>query len=182
MKNYTEGLIEILCTDRHCIVRILCIGKWNKMSLTNYFNLLLQKRILKMLEFVLALVLLWESTEAASPEQSLHPPKLLPSPCISPACPPSSPDGHWSSPEADDLAQYLDHLLAQAAPQKPKQQTAGGLGRFKAVVAKTKQLVSLKNKAQELDVHSECLHCRSPKYRMFRFALGSWVGGCHCEV
>lgn len=112
-----------------------------------------------MLEFVLALVLLWESTETASPEQSLHPLHVFLPPTL--LCHPPSPDGPWSSPEADDLAQYLDHLLAQAAPQKPKQQT--GLGRFKAVVAKTKNLVSLKNKAQELDVHSEYLHCRSPK-------------------
>lgn len=58
-----------------------------------------------------------------------------------------------SSPEADDLAQYLDHLLAHAA-KKPKRQP-GGLGRFKAVAAKTKEMVALKNKAQELNVQSE---------------------------
>lgn len=57
-------------------------------------------------------------------------------------------------PEADDLAQYLDHLLAHAAPKKPKRQV-GGLGRFKAVATKTKEMVSLMNKAQDLDVHSE---------------------------
>ncbi|XP_075884134.1 phosphorylase b kinase regulatory subunit alpha, skeletal muscle isoform isoform X4 [Nelusetta ayraudi] len=65
--------------------------------------------------------------------------------------------------EADDLAQYLDHLLAQAAPQKPKQQT--GLGRFKAVVAKTKNLVSLKNKAQELDVHNINMYLSNKLFR-----------------
>uniref|UniRef100_A0A8D2ZM62 Phosphorylase b kinase regulatory subunit n=1 Tax=Scophthalmus maximus TaxID=52904 RepID=A0A8D2ZM62_SCOMX len=55
--------------------------------------------------------------------------------------------------EADDLAQYLDHLLAHAGPKKPKQQV-GGLGRFKAVATKTKAMVSLMNKAQELNVHN----------------------------
>lgn len=106
-------------------------------------------------------MLVWESTETASSEQS---PKLLP--CLHTSSLLFSPlssttlDGCWSSPEADDLAQYLDHLLAQAAPQKPKRQAAGSLGRFKAVAAKTKDLVSLKNKAQELDVHSEYMHFR----------------------
>uniref|UniRef100_A0AAQ4NTQ6 Phosphorylase b kinase regulatory subunit n=1 Tax=Gasterosteus aculeatus aculeatus TaxID=481459 RepID=A0AAQ4NTQ6_GASAC len=56
--------------------------------------------------------------------------------------------------EADDLAQYLDHLLAHATPKKPEQQ-GGGRGRFKAVAAKTKEMVSLMHKAQQLDVHGE---------------------------
>uniref|UniRef100_A0A8C2XLA6 Phosphorylase b kinase regulatory subunit n=1 Tax=Cyclopterus lumpus TaxID=8103 RepID=A0A8C2XLA6_CYCLU len=43
--------------------------------------------------------------------------------------------------EADDLAQYLDHLLAHAAPKKPKQ-PAGGLGRFKAAATKTKDMAA----------------------------------------
>lgn len=60
-----------------------------------------------------------------------------------------------SSPEADDLAQYLDQLLAHAAPKKPSRQMGGGLGRFKAVATKTKEMVSLKHKAQDLDVQSE---------------------------
>lgn len=62
-----------------------------------------------------------------------------------------------SSLEADDLAQYLDHLLAHAAPKKPKRQ-AKGLGRFKAVATKTKEMVTLMNKAQDLNVHSEWIH------------------------
>lgn len=70
------------------------------------------------------------------------------SPPIIPSLPPSSP-------EADDLAQYLDYLLAHAAPKKPQRQVGGGLGRFKAVASKTKELVSLKNKAQELNVQGE---------------------------
>uniref|UniRef100_A0AAQ4P105 Phosphorylase b kinase regulatory subunit n=1 Tax=Gasterosteus aculeatus aculeatus TaxID=481459 RepID=A0AAQ4P105_GASAC len=52
--------------------------------------------------------------------------------------------------QADDLAQYLDHLLAHATPKKPEQQ-GGGRGRFKAVAAKTKEMVSLMHKAQQLD-------------------------------
>ncbi|XP_043952966.1 phosphorylase b kinase regulatory subunit alpha, skeletal muscle isoform isoform X6 [Gambusia affinis] len=55
--------------------------------------------------------------------------------------------------EADDLAQYLDHLLAHSSPKKSKRQ-AGGLGRFKAVATKTKEMVSLMNKAQDLNVHN----------------------------
>uniref|UniRef100_A0A8C9X6B9 Phosphorylase b kinase regulatory subunit n=1 Tax=Sander lucioperca TaxID=283035 RepID=A0A8C9X6B9_SANLU len=55
--------------------------------------------------------------------------------------------------EADDLAQYLDHLLAHAAPKKPKRQV-GALGKFKALATKTKDMVSLMNKAQDLDIQN----------------------------
>ena len=65
-----------------------------------------------------------------------------------------------SSPEADDLAQYLDHLLAHSAPKKAKRPAKGGLGRFKALATKTKEMVSLKNKAQDLGVQSEWI-CNS---------------------
>lgn len=58
-------------------------------------------------------------------------------------------------PEADDLAQYLDHLLAHATPKKPQRPAGGGLGRFKALASKTKEMVALKNIAQGLDVHGE---------------------------
>lgn len=64
-----------------------------------------------------------------------------------------------SSSEADDLTQYLDHLLAHAAPKKPQVQAeagaGGGLSRFKAIATKTKEMASLMSKAQELNVHSE---------------------------
>lgn len=60
-----------------------------------------------------------------------------------------------SPPEADDLAQYLDHLLAHSAPKKAKLPVKGGLGRFKALATKTKEMVSLKNKAQDLGIQSE---------------------------
>uniref|UniRef100_A0A4W6FPX5 Phosphorylase b kinase regulatory subunit n=1 Tax=Lates calcarifer TaxID=8187 RepID=A0A4W6FPX5_LATCA len=66
----------------------------------------------------------------------------------------SSGDGYVHELQADDLAQYLDHLLAHAAPKKPKKQV-GGLSRFKAAATKTKEMVSLMNKAQDLNVHSE---------------------------
>ncbi|XP_075948474.1 phosphorylase b kinase regulatory subunit alpha, skeletal muscle isoform isoform X2 [Anarhichas minor] len=66
--------------------------------------------------------------------------------------------------EADDLAQYLDHLLAHAAPKKPKQQ-AGGLGRFKALATKTKEMVSLMNKAQRLDVHNVNMYLPNKLFR-----------------
>ncbi|XP_027894231.1 phosphorylase b kinase regulatory subunit alpha, skeletal muscle isoform isoform X1 [Xiphophorus couchianus] len=55
--------------------------------------------------------------------------------------------------EADDLAQYLDHLLAHSSPKKSKRQP-GGLGRFKAAATKTKEMVSLMSKAQDLNVHN----------------------------
>lgn len=67
-----------------------------------------------------------------------------------PLCFPTTP----ITSEADDLAQYLDHLLAHSAPKKAKPQV-GGLGRFKAVATKTKEMVSLMNKAQDLNIHSE---------------------------
>ncbi|XP_031707087.1 phosphorylase b kinase regulatory subunit alpha, skeletal muscle isoform isoform X7 [Anarrhichthys ocellatus] len=66
--------------------------------------------------------------------------------------------------EADDLAQYLDHLLAHAAPKKPKQQ-AGGLGRFKALATKTKEMVSLMNKAQHLDVQNVNMYLPNKLFR-----------------
>ncbi|XP_042367854.1 phosphorylase b kinase regulatory subunit alpha, skeletal muscle isoform isoform X7 [Plectropomus leopardus] len=66
--------------------------------------------------------------------------------------------------EADDLAQYLDHLLAHAGPKKPKRQI-GGLGRFKAAATKTKEMVSLMNKAQGLDVHNVNMYLPNKLFR-----------------
>uniref|UniRef100_A0A8C5D0B9 Phosphorylase b kinase regulatory subunit n=1 Tax=Gadus morhua TaxID=8049 RepID=A0A8C5D0B9_GADMO len=56
----------------------------------------------------------------------------------------------WRS---DELSQYLDQLLAHAAPQK-RSPSAKGLGRFKAAATKTKDMVSLMSKAQGLNIHS----------------------------
>ncbi|XP_041635135.1 phosphorylase b kinase regulatory subunit alpha, skeletal muscle isoform isoform X3 [Cheilinus undulatus] len=66
--------------------------------------------------------------------------------------------------EADDLAQYLDHLLAHAAPKKPKEPVKG-LGRFKAAAAKTKEMVSLMNKAQDLNVHNVNMYLPNKLFR-----------------
>ncbi|XP_018559297.1 phosphorylase b kinase regulatory subunit alpha, skeletal muscle isoform isoform X3 [Lates calcarifer] len=66
--------------------------------------------------------------------------------------------------EADDLAQYLDHLLAHAAPKKPKKQV-GGLSRFKAAATKTKEMVSLMNKAQDLNVHNVNMYLPNKLFR-----------------
>uniref|UniRef100_A0A3B3XXA8 Phosphorylase b kinase regulatory subunit n=1 Tax=Poecilia mexicana TaxID=48701 RepID=A0A3B3XXA8_9TELE len=66
--------------------------------------------------------------------------------------------------EADDLAQYLDHLLAHSSPKKSKRQ-AGGLGRFKAAATKTKEMVSLMNKAQDLNIHNVNMYLPSKLFR-----------------
>uniref|UniRef100_A0A8C6NPU0 Phosphorylase b kinase regulatory subunit n=1 Tax=Nothobranchius furzeri TaxID=105023 RepID=A0A8C6NPU0_NOTFU len=66
--------------------------------------------------------------------------------------------------KADDLAQYLDHLLAHSAPKKTKHQV-GGLGRFKAVATKTKEMVSLMNKAQDLNIHNVNMYLPSKLFR-----------------
>ncbi|XP_015240987.1 PREDICTED: phosphorylase b kinase regulatory subunit alpha, skeletal muscle isoform isoform X4 [Cyprinodon variegatus] len=66
--------------------------------------------------------------------------------------------------EADDLAQYLDHLLAHSVPKKSKHQ-AGGLGRFKAVATKTKEMVSLMNKAQDLNIQNVNMYLPSKLFR-----------------
>nr|XP_020475196.1 phosphorylase b kinase regulatory subunit alpha, skeletal muscle isoform-like isoform X3 [Monopterus albus] len=66
--------------------------------------------------------------------------------------------------EADDLAQYLDHLLAHAAPKKPKRQVMA-LGRFKAVATKTKEMVSLMNKAQDLNIQNINMYLPNKLFR-----------------
>ncbi|KAM7377022.1 hypothetical protein PAMA_013691 [Pampus argenteus] len=66
--------------------------------------------------------------------------------------------------EADDLAQYLDHLLAHAAPKKPKQQL-GALGRFKAAATKTKEMVSLMKTAQDLNVQNVNMYLPNKLFR-----------------
>uniref|UniRef100_A0A3P9P1F0 Phosphorylase b kinase regulatory subunit n=1 Tax=Poecilia reticulata TaxID=8081 RepID=A0A3P9P1F0_POERE len=66
--------------------------------------------------------------------------------------------------DADDLAQYLDHLLAHSSPKKSKHQ-AGGLGRFKAAATKTKEMVSLMNKAQDLNIHNVNMYLPSKLFR-----------------
>ncbi|XP_008318790.1 phosphorylase b kinase regulatory subunit alpha, skeletal muscle isoform isoform X2 [Cynoglossus semilaevis] len=72
--------------------------------------------------------------------------------------------------EADDLAQYLDHLLAHAAPKKPKPQ-AGGLGRFKAAATKTKEMVTLMSKAQDLNVQNVNMYLPNKLFRSHHLSL-----------
>lgn len=69
--------------------------------------------------------------------------------------------------EADDLAQYLDHLLAHSAPKKskPSPKPLGGLGKFKAAATKTKEMVSLMNKAQELNVQNVNMYLPNKLFR-----------------
>uniref|UniRef100_A0A8C1DDT8 Phosphorylase b kinase regulatory subunit n=1 Tax=Cyprinus carpio carpio TaxID=630221 RepID=A0A8C1DDT8_CYPCA len=59
--------------------------------------------------------------------------------------------------DTDDLAQYLDQLLTAAVPQRGLrvEAQAKGLSRFKAAATKTLEMVSLMNKAKELQIHSE---------------------------
>ncbi|KAI4792496.1 hypothetical protein KUCAC02_033345, partial [Chaenocephalus aceratus] len=67
--------------------------------------------------------------------------------------------------EADDLAQYLDHLLAHSAPKKPTKTGTGALGKFKALATKTKDMVSLMNKAQSLNVENVNMYLPNKLFR-----------------
>lgn len=57
----------------------------------------------------------------------------------------------------DEVAQYLDHLLERTVPHSVLPPTAqtGGLGRFRAAVHTTRDLMSLASKAKDLHVQSE---------------------------
>ncbi|NXU94757.1 KPB1 kinase, partial [Xiphorhynchus elegans] len=56
----------------------------------------------------------------------------------------------------DEVAQYLDHLLQHTTPQSNLPPTAqrGGLGRFRAAVHTTRDLMSLASKAKDLHVQN----------------------------
>lgn len=58
--------------------------------------------------------------------------------------------------DTDDLAQYLDQLLTAAVPQRGLrvEAQAKGLSRFKAAATKTCEMVSLMNKAKDLQIHN----------------------------
>lgn len=58
--------------------------------------------------------------------------------------------------DTDDLAQYLDQLLTATVPQRglKVESEAKGLGRFKAAATKTREMVSLVNKAKGLQIHN----------------------------
>ncbi|XP_042256715.1 phosphorylase b kinase regulatory subunit alpha, skeletal muscle isoform isoform X1 [Thunnus maccoyii] len=72
--------------------------------------------------------------------------------------------------EADDLAQYLDHLLAQSAPKKPKRKL-GALGKFKALANKTKEMVSLMKTAQDLDIQNVQMYLPNKLFRSAQQSL-----------
>lgn len=63
--------------------------------------------------------------------------------------------------DGDDLAQYLDQLLATAVPQRGMraEEKASGLCRFRAAANQTREIVSLVNKAKDLQLHSEYCYC-----------------------
>uniref|UniRef100_A0A671MWE6 Phosphorylase b kinase regulatory subunit n=1 Tax=Sinocyclocheilus anshuiensis TaxID=1608454 RepID=A0A671MWE6_9TELE len=58
--------------------------------------------------------------------------------------------------DTDDLAQYLDQLLTAVVSQRGLrvEAQAKGLSRFKAAATKTREMVSLMNKAKELQIHN----------------------------
>ncbi|MCJ8740745.1 hypothetical protein PDJAM_G00062490 [Pangasius djambal] len=59
--------------------------------------------------------------------------------------------------EVDDLAEYLDQLLA-IPQQSPISATKGGLSRFRAAANKTREMVSLVHKAKALNIHNVHLY------------------------
>ncbi len=86
--------------------------------------------------------------------------------------------------DTDDLAQYLDQLLTAAVPQRGLrvEAQAKGLSRFKAAATKTCEMVSLMNKAKDLQIHSEltqyqllCTNWNLTCWRViFRDATTNW--------
>ncbi|XP_031440635.1 phosphorylase b kinase regulatory subunit alpha, skeletal muscle isoform isoform X2 [Clupea harengus] len=58
--------------------------------------------------------------------------------------------------ETDDLAQYLDQLLATSVPRQGLIMSANrsGLSRFKAAATRTVEMVSLMRKARDLQIHN----------------------------
>lgn len=69
----------------------------------------------------------------------------------------SPPTPNLAARCGDDVARYLDHLLAHTAPHPKVAPTSqkGGLNRFRAAVQTTCDLMSLVTKAKELHVQSE---------------------------
>uniref|UniRef100_A0A8B9HR13 Phosphorylase b kinase regulatory subunit n=1 Tax=Astyanax mexicanus TaxID=7994 RepID=A0A8B9HR13_ASTMX len=67
----------------------------------------------------------------------------------------------------DDLAQYLDQLLATSVPRHTMKTEgeATGLGRFKAAASKTREMVSLVNKAKDLNIHNVHMYLPTKLFR-----------------
>ncbi|RXN07287.1 phosphorylase b kinase regulatory subunit skeletal muscle isoform-like protein [Labeo rohita] len=66
--------------------------------------------------------------------------------------------------EVDDLAVYLDQLLA-VPQQSPISATKGGLSRFRAAAKKTQEMVSLVHKARELNIHNVHMYLPTKLFR-----------------
>ncbi|XP_060786602.1 phosphorylase b kinase regulatory subunit alpha, skeletal muscle isoform isoform X2 [Neoarius graeffei] len=71
------------------------------------------------------------------------------------------------SDDGDDLAEYLDQLLATAVPQRGKraENKASGLCRFKAAANQTREMVSLVNKAKDLQLHNVQMYLPTKLFR-----------------
>uniref|UniRef100_A0A673H002 Phosphorylase b kinase regulatory subunit n=1 Tax=Sinocyclocheilus rhinocerous TaxID=307959 RepID=A0A673H002_9TELE len=71
---------------------------------------------------------------------------------------------HFCLDEVDDLAVYLDQLLA--VPQQSLiSATKGGLSRFRAAAKKTQEMVSLVHKARELNIHNVHMYLPTKLFR-----------------
>ncbi|RXM96193.1 Phosphorylase b kinase regulatory subunit alpha, skeletal muscle isoform [Acipenser ruthenus] len=66
----------------------------------------------------------------------------------------------------DDLAKYLDQLLKSPAPTPSQGPKKGGVSRFRAVAHQTCEMVSLINKAKELDIQNVSMYLPSKLYRV----------------
>ncbi|TRY54579.1 hypothetical protein DNTS_001580 [Danionella cerebrum] len=75
--------------------------------------------------------------------------------------------------DTDDLAQYLDQLLTAAVPVRGLTVEAEekGLSRFKAAATKTREIVSLVNKAKELQIHNLDMYLPNKLFRSPQPAL-----------
>uniref|UniRef100_A0A671KTV3 Phosphorylase b kinase regulatory subunit n=1 Tax=Sinocyclocheilus anshuiensis TaxID=1608454 RepID=A0A671KTV3_9TELE len=80
-------------------------------------------------------------------------------------------DGYFR--DTDDLSQYLDQLLTAAVPQRGLrvEAQAKGLSRFKAAATKTLEMVSLMNKAKELQIHNVHMYLPSKLFHSPQPAL-----------
>ncbi|TSL04361.1 Phosphorylase b kinase regulatory subunit alpha, skeletal muscle isoform [Bagarius yarrelli] len=66
--------------------------------------------------------------------------------------------------EVDDLAEYLDQLLA-IPQQSPISAIKGGLNRFRAAATKTREMLSLVHKAKVLSIHNVHLYLPTKLFR-----------------
>ncbi|XP_076145255.1 phosphorylase b kinase regulatory subunit alpha, skeletal muscle isoform [Alosa pseudoharengus] len=75
--------------------------------------------------------------------------------------------------ETDDLAQYLDQLLATSVPRQGLQVTerVTGLSRFKAAANKTREMVSLMRKAKDLQIQNIHMYLPTKLFRSPQPAL-----------